>query len=156
MDRSSQDSGCPATPPVKLFFKRHSTSAFPPRRATSGSAGYDLYSSADVRVPPHGRALVPTDLSFQFPEGVYGRLAPRSGLAVKFFIDVGAGVVDNDYRGLVSVLLFNFSNHDFHVRRGDRVAQVILERYVSADVQEVVSLNSTERGASGFGSTGGF
>lgn len=152
----SVDSGCPSTPPVKLLYQRHSPFAIAPAKATSGSAGYDLFSAADVVIPPHSRALIPTDLSFQFPRGVYGRIAPRSGLAVKFFIDVGAGVVDSDYRGIVSVLLFNFSEHNFNVRRGDRIAQMILERHLTPDLEERFALDQTERGSGGFGSTGGF
>ncbi|QGQ62966.1 ORF1 [Fowl aviadenovirus D] len=152
----SFDSGCPPTPPVKLLFKKHSPFAVTPQRATSGAAGYDLCSSADVVVPPKSRSLIPTDLSFQFPRGVYGRIAPRSGLAVKFFIDVGAGVIDSDYRGIVSVLLFNFSDHNFNVRRGDRIAQLILERHLTPDLEERSGLDETVRGAAGFGSTGGF
>jgi len=81
-------------------------------------------------------------------------IAPRSGLAVKHFIDVGAGVVDFDYRGNVGVVLFNHSEEDFVVTRGDRVAQLILESISMASVEEVLELDDTTRGASGFGSTG--
>jgi deoxyuridine 5'-triphosphate nucleotidohydrolase len=80
--------------------------------------------------------------------------APRSGLAVKNFIDVGAGVVDYDYRGNVGVVLFNHGEEDFVVKRGDRVAQLILERICTADAVEVDELPGTERGEGGFGSTG--
>ncbi|QJP03662.1 deoxyuridine triphosphatase [Aviadenovirus cerasi] len=142
--------------PVKLRSRSHSPFAVTPQRATSGAAGYDLCSAADVMVPAQGRALIPTDLSFHFPRGVYGRIAPRSGLAVKHFIDVGAGVIDPDYRGNVSVVLFNFSDSNFNVRRGDRIAQFILERHLTPDLEEVDRLVETARGASGFGSTGGF
>ena len=81
-------------------------------------------------------------------------MAPRSGLAWKKFIDVGAGVVDYDYRGNVGVILFNHGEEDFVVRKGDRVAQLILERIVTPDVVECEDLEDTERGAGGFGSTG--
>ena len=81
-------------------------------------------------------------------------IAPRSGLAVKHFIDVGAGVVDFDYRGNVGVVLFNHSEEDFVVTKGDRVAQLILESISMASVEEVLELDDTTRGASGFGSTG--
>ena len=80
--------------------------------------------------------------------------APRSGLAVKKHIDVGAGVVDADYRGNVGVVLFNFSDEDFPVAPGDRVAQLILEKIDMASVEEVEDLPDTARGAGGFGSTG--
>ena len=80
--------------------------------------------------------------------------APRSGLAWKHSIDVGAGVIDADYRGPVGVILFNHSDQDFAVKAGDRVAQLILERIVTPDVMEVEDLESTTRGSGGFGSTG--
>lgn len=81
------------------------------------------------------------------------RVAPRSGLAAKKFIDVGAGVVDCDYRGPLGIVLFNFSDEDFEVKKGDRVAQFILERICMAPIVEVESLDETERGEGGFGST---
>ena len=84
----------------------------------------------------------------------FHRIAPRSGLAVKNFIDVGAGVVDYDYRGNVGVVLFNHNDVDFEIKRGDRIAQLILERISMADCVEVEELADTERGTGGFGSTG--
>lgn len=101
------------------------------------------------------KAMVPTDLSIAVPAGCYGRVAPRSGLAVKNFIDVGAGVVDEDYRGHVNVVLFNFSKStDFVIKQGDRIAQLILERISPATVLECDDLDATVRGTGGFGSTG--
>ena len=88
------------------------------------------------------------------PEGHYGRVAPRSGLAVKNFIDVGAGVIDCDYRGALGVVLFNHSADDFHIKPGDRIAQLIIEKISTPDVVEVDDLDETARGAGGFGSTG--
>lgn len=98
--------------------------------------------------------MVPTDLSISCPVGTYGRIAPRSGLALKHGIDVGAGVVDADYRGPVGILLFNFGRESFQIKRGDRVAQLILEQVILADVEEVNDLEETIRGEGGFGSTG--
>lgn len=83
-----------------------------------------------------------------------GRIAPRSGLASKHFIDTGAGVIDADYRGQVKVLLFNHSEKDFEIKEGDRVAQLVLERIYTPDVVEVQELEESVRGAGGFGSTG--
>lgn len=97
-----------------------------------------------------------TDLSIAIPKDTYARIAPRSGLAWKHFIYTGAGVVDYDYRGNVGVILFNHSDKDFEVKKGDRVAQMILERIVTPGVVEVEDLDATDRGAGGFGSTGGF
>lgn len=103
------------------------------------------------------------------PPGYYGRVAPRSGLAVKNFIDVGAGVIDEDYRGEVKVLLFNFSDQDFQVKTGDRIAQLVCEQVLGRnykkfinpifqicrpELKEVEELDDTQRGHGGFGSTG--
>lgn len=95
-----------------------------------------------------------TGLSIAIPEQTYARIAPRSGLAVKKFLDVGAGVVDYDYRGEVGVVLFNHGEEDFEVKVGDRIAQLILERISMADCVETDMLFDTERGSAGFGSTG--
>ena len=83
-----------------------------------------------------GKALVATGLVLAVPEGTYGRMAPRSGLAVKHMLDVGAGVVDADYRGEMFVLLFNFSNEDYKVTKGDRIAQLIIEEVVPTTITE--------------------
>lgn len=88
------------------------------------------------------------------PDGTYGRVAPRSGLASKFMIDVGAGVIDADYRGNVGVLLFNFGSEEYKIRAGDRIAQLILECIKTPEVQELPNLDDTDRGDGGFGSTG--
>ena len=98
--------------------------------------------------------MVKTDLQVALPEGCYGRIAPRSGLAYKHFIDVGAGVIDRDYRGNVGILLFNFGKKKFVIKRGDRVAHIIPERIYDPQLQEVENLENTKRGQKGFGSTG--
>ena len=95
-----------------------------------------------------------TRISIQFPIGLYARIAPRSGLALKKFINVGAGVVDADYRGEVGVVLFNHGDQDFEVKMGDRIAQLILEKISTPAVEEVSGLDDTVRGSGGFGSTG--
>ncbi|KAJ7958044.1 deoxyuridine 5'-triphosphate nucleotidohydrolase-like [Quillaja saponaria] len=125
-----------------------------PSRASPLSAGYDLSSAAETKVPARGKALIPTDLSISIPEGTYARIAPRSGLAWKYSIDVGAGVIDADYRGSIGVILFNHSDVDFEVKMGDRIAQLIIEKIMTPDVLEVEDLDSTVRGGGGFGSTG--
>ena len=105
-------------------------------------------------VPARGKALLKTDLSIAVPAGTYGRVAPRSGLALKHGIDTGAGVIDEDYRGNVGVILFNHSDADFAVAAGDRIAQLVLEAIVTPPVAVVAELDETARGAGGFGSTG--
>ena len=140
---------------LKLLVKRLSPHAVLPSRGSCGAAGFDLSSSASVLVPARGKALIPTDLSIAVPCGTYGRIAPRSGLALRHSLDVGAGVVDGDYRGPLAVLLFNHSDTDHAVQVGDRVAQLILEKIAEeAEVEETEELGTTERGQGGFGSTG--
>ena len=101
-----------ATPVLKV--KKLSPAGRLPIRGSDKAAGYDLFSAQATSVPAKGKALVKTDISIAVPTGYYGRVAPRSGLAVKNFIDVGAGVIDEDYRGPVGVVLFNFSDMDFY------------------------------------------
>ncbi|KAK4390687.1 Deoxyuridine 5'-triphosphate nucleotidohydrolase [Sesamum angolense] len=140
--------------PPFLRVKKLSEKAILPSRGSPLSAGYDLSSAAETKVPARGKALIPTDLSIAIPEGTYARVAPRSGLAWKHSIDVGAGVIDADYRGPVGVILFNHSDVDFEVKAGDRIAQLIIEKIVTPEVTEVDDLDSTHRGSGGFGSTG--
>jgi dUTP pyrophosphatase len=106
-----------------LRVKRHSEFAKVPERGTSKAAGYDLYSAYEYTIKPHGKELVQTDISIGIPEGsvcashltpgYYGRIAPRSSLAWKQHIDVGAGVIDEDYRGKLGVVLFNHGDEEF-------------------------------------------
>lgn len=138
-----------------LRIQRLSPHATLPTRGSPYAAGLDLHSACSLVIPPNGgRAVVPTDLSIACPPGTYARIAPRSGLAVKKGIDVGAGVVDADYRGPVGVVLFNFGTEEFVIETGDRIAQLILEQIVQAEIVECASLEETERGEGGFGSTG--
>ncbi|KAL7306329.1 hypothetical protein TKK_0001756 [Trichogramma kaykai] len=144
----------PSNDKCLLKFVKMTDKAFTPTKGSDKSAGYDLKSAYDHIVPARGKALIKTDLLFAVPEGTYGRVAPRSGLALKNFIDVGAGVVDSDYRGEVGVVLFNHSDTDFIVKPGDRVAQFICEKIAYPELEECTSLDKTIRGAGGFGSTG--
>ena len=137
----------------RLFIKRLSPFAVKPVRATAGSAGYDLASAEEKVVPAHGKALISTGWAIRCPDGYYGRIAPRSGLAWKNHIDVGGGVIDIDYRFDCGVVLFNHSETDFAVRPGDRVAQLIITKIDTPEVVEVDELESTSR-IGGFGSTG--
>ena len=114
--------------PPALQIKLLSPTAKAPTRGSAHAAGYDLYASKATTVPARGKVLVDTDISIAVPANTYGRVAPRSGLASKHSIDVGAGVIDADYRGPVKVLLFNLSEVDFKVEEGERVAQLIVER----------------------------
>jgi len=138
----------------KLRIQLLNENAKAPLRATENSAGYDLFSSENTLVCAKDKKIVKTGISIAVPEGHYGRVAPRSGLAVKNFIDVGAGVIDSDYRGEVGVVLFNFSDINFEIKKGDRIAQLIIEKISNPEILVVESLDNTDRGDCGFGSTG--
>lgn len=100
--------------------------------------------------------LVSTGIKMEIPEGYYGMIAARSGLAVKNKIDVGIspGIIDADFRGELKVLIRNYGEHDFEIKRGDRIAQLVLIPYLKAEIVEVEKLSDTTRGNGGFGSTG--
>ncbi|OQS01474.1 deoxyuridine 5'-triphosphate nucleotidohydrolase [Achlya hypogyna] len=138
-----------------MLVKKLSATAVLPVRGSALAAGFDLASAYECVIPAHGKALVKTDIAIAIPSGCYARVAPRSGLSWKNHLDVGAGVIDEDYRGNVGVVIFNHANEDFQVKAGDRIAQLILERIIAqADVVEVDELSETARGEGGFGSTG--
>ncbi|KAH8924006.1 deoxyuridine 5'-triphosphate nucleotidohydrolase [Atractiella rhizophila] len=139
-----------------LQIKRLTPTATVPTRGSAFAAGYDIYADEDVEIAAGARHLVKTGMAIAVPSGCYGRVAPRSGLAVKHGITTGAGVVDEDYRGEVRVLLFNLATESFSIKRGDRIAQLVLERIYTPEVVEVQELSETVRGEGGFGSTGGF
>lgn len=139
-----------------LRVKRLSENAVLPVRGSLQAAGYDLASAEDVIVPAHGKAIAKTDLAMIIPGGHYGRIAPRSGFSWKKHTDIGAGVIDSDYRGNVGVVIFNHSNDDIQIEQGDRIAQLIIEKISLPIVEDVEDgeLELTERGEGGFGSTG--
>ena len=137
-----------------LYVKKIRNTAAIPKRGSEDAAGYDIASAEETVVPAKGKTVVKTGISIAVPNGCYGRIAPRSGLAVKKFIDVGAGVIDADYRGEIGVVLFNHSDEDFKIKPGDRIAQLILEKVATPQVKETADLPSTVRGEKGYGSTG--
>ena len=123
-----------------------------PKKGSISAAGFDLHTMEDFYIPPRGSFLVNTGLQMKVPRSCYGRIAPRSGLALRM-VDVGAGVVDADFTGKVQVLLYNLGVTTIFFKAGDRIAQIILEKYASAQIVESPSLlDETERGARGFGS----
>ena len=125
-----------------------------PLRKSMGAAGWDLYSYDDVEIPPNGHRVISTGICISLPAGCYGRIAPRSGLAVTYGLDVLGGVIDPDYRGEIKIILQNNHSFTYGVDKRDRVAQLILEKYCVPPMYEVESLDTTERGENGFGSTG--
>jgi len=130
-----------------------------PTRSSSEAAGYDLYSNEDGIVPSNDRLLVGTGVIMELKEGTYGRIAPRSGLAYNYGIDVLGGVIDSDYRGEIGVILYNTGNHSFSFSKGDRIAQIIITPILTPELKVVNQLVETDqnkngRNESGYGSTG--
>lgn len=113
----------------------------------------DLYSAVDLVIQARGRAVVPTDVAIELPSGYRGRIFPRSGLAARHGIDVGAGLIDESYRDAIGVLLFNHSDEPFQIRAGDRIAQLAVEPYVLPEFREVEQVAGTAR-TPGWGSSG--
>ena len=151
---SSQRALEPESEGPTLLVKLLSEQAVMPSRGTLGSAGFDITSIERVDIGPGKRGLVKTGLSVACPPGTYARIAPRSGLALKQGIAIGAGVVDSDYRGEVTVLIMNTGDKPFQAAPGDRIAQLIVERIANCTVTKVAELPNTSRGEGGFGSTG--
>lgn len=129
-----------------------------PEYATGGSSGLDLRAAIDedVIIPARSHAVIPTNLKVEIPHGYEIQVRPRSGLAAKHGIGLlnSPGTIDSDYRGEIKVILFNFSNEDYTVKRGDRIAQIVLSKVYKAEFVEVDELNDSERGEGGFGHTG--
>ncbi len=127
-----------------------------PAKAHEDDAAYDLKSSKVMTVPPHKSALVPTGLFLELPVGFEAQVRPRSGLALKKMVTVlnSPGTIDAGYRGEVGVILINHSDIPFEIARGDRIAQLVIQRLTPAVLMPVEKLSDSERGAGGFGSTG--
>ncbi|MBV7258204.1 dUTP diphosphatase [Erythrobacter crassostreae] len=159
MSREIGAEGTPTRAQVSVELKRlpHGEGLTLPFYATSGAAGMDVVSAEDVTIDPAARHAVATGLSMAIPHGYEIQVRPRSGLAFKHGITVPntPGTIDSDYRGELKVLLINHGSEPFVIARGDRVAQLVLAPVVQAAWQEVDELDATERGAGGFGSTGG-
>jgi dUTP pyrophosphatase len=129
-----------------------------PSRGSPGSAGFDLRAAVDgeVVLRPGERLLVPTGLVLEIPPGWEGQVRPRSGLALRHGIGVvnAPGTIDSDYRGEVGVILINLGEAPFGLKRGDRIAQLVIARVETVELEEVDALESSDRGDGGFGSTG--
>ena len=130
-----------------------SPGAIAPTRGSAGAAGYDLYANEDMTIVNTEFTLVNTGVSVAIPSGYYGRIAPRSGLAAKHGVIIGGGVIDKDYRGELKVLMSCLQGL-YEVSRGERIAQLILEKITTPELEIVTSLDDTDRGSDGFGSTG--
>jgi len=149
------------TPVVPITRLAHNLDLPLPAYETDGAAGMDLRAAVADDEPmvlkPGARAMVPTGLAFAVPKGLEAQVRPRSGLAAKAGVTSlnTPGTVDSDYRAELNVILINHGDEDFTIRRGDRIAQLVIAPFARASWDEVDSLDATDRGAGGFGSTGG-
>jgi len=130
-----------------------SDKAIIPTKGSRFAAGHDIYALRNGLLPAKGQTMVETGIAIGLPEGTYGRLAVRSGMASKMGIAVGRGVIDADYTGEVKVILCNHGEADSVFKAGDWIAQLIIEKVANADAIEVDDLATTEGGKSGFGSS---
>jgi dUTP pyrophosphatase len=150
----------PDRAPLRVRVRRapHAAGLPPPRRASPGSAGWDLVAAVESSrdLAAGERAAVPTGLHLAIPPGWEGQVRPRSGLALRHGVTVvnAPGTIDSDYRGEVKVLLVNLSDTAYTLHRGDRIAQLVFSRVEEAEWHEVEDLGDTGRGDGGFGSTG--
>ncbi len=156
---------------MEINYSKLCKEAREPFQANESDAGYDLFSTQYITIEPFQRKLVGTGISVEIPQGFYGRIAPRSGLACKNGIDVMAGVIDSGYRGEIKVLLINFNFEGYNlkpttfeamfgsankldIKPGDRIAQLIIEKCHQTKWNEMKTLNNSKRGQDGFGSSG--
>jgi dUTP pyrophosphatase len=142
---------------VTLRYRRLRVAARPPTQAHEGDAGYDLHAAEAVTIDPGERASVGTGIAVAIPDGQAGLVIPRSGLAARHGISVvnAPGLIDSGYRGELCVLLLNTDRgQPFTVEPGDRIAQLVLVRVETEELEEVAELDETARGVGGFGSTG--
>jgi dUTP pyrophosphatase len=150
---SSEKSVTPTTEPVLQYVKL-TEHALTPMKGSVKSAGYDFRSAHEVVIPARGKNLLFTDLQIKLPEGYYGQIASRSGLALWDHIVVEGDIIDEDYGGSIDVILYNHSDKHFHISRGDGIAQLICQKICYPEMVEFYKLNVTDRGERGFGSTG--
>ncbi len=143
--------------PVKVRRLPHGEGLALPDYATEGAAGMDVLAAEDVSLPSGGRHAVATGIAMAIPEGFEIQVRPRSGLALKHGISLPntPGTIDSDYRGELKIIMINHGAEEFAIRRGDRIAQLVLAPVVRGSWVEVDDLDETARGKGGFGSTGG-
>ena len=139
---------------MDIRVKKLSTSAITPTKANEFDAGWDLYASEDAIIDPSKAELISTDISFAIPDGYVGLIWDRSGMAAKRGLHRFAGVIDSGYRGEIKVCLWNSSDKYCVINAGERIAQILFQEVPAFTMVEVASLDDTERGIGGFGSSG--
>src|SRR6266576_2455011 len=143
----------PAKDAATLSFKKLDKCATLPSRGSLYSAGLDLYSLEDMTIAPKQRILARTGLAVAIPEGYYGRIAPRSGLALRTGLDVLSGVIDADYRGEIGCLLYNTGDETINLPAQSKICQLIIEKIITPEAVWAEEIDETDRGSGGFGST---
>ena len=144
-------------PVLNVSIKRLDPEVELPRYAYAGDAGLDLRANAEVEIPPHGRALIPTGLAIAIPEGFAGFVQPRSGMALKRGLSIAntPGLIDSHYRGELKIIAVNLDpEQPIVIERGERIAQLVIQAVPVVNLVEVDELDKTDRGAGGFGSSG--
>jgi dUTP pyrophosphatase len=141
---------------VTLKFKKVHSEAIIPKFAREGDAGLDIHALENYLLHPTNHTLVKTGLKMQIPQGYEAQVRPRSGLALKNKITLlnSPGTIDSGYRGELGVIMINHGNKTFEIKKGDRIAQLVIAKHESPEIQEVNDLDNSERGEGGFGSTG--
>ena len=137
-----------------LKVKKLRPDAVLPVRKRKGDAGLDLYAVEEVILKPSEWVAIPTGIAVEIPEGYFGLIKDRSGLALKHALHCLAGVVDENYRGEIKVVMINLGREGIKIEKGTRIAQLLIIPYLPVDIEEVEELSDTERGEKGFGSSG--
>lgn len=143
----------------RVLIKKLVNSAKIPTRGSNGSAGYDLYAVVDgdfIQINPHTTVTIGTGIALAIPEGYYGDIYPRSGLATREGLRLAncVGVIDQDYRGEIKIAIHSDANTTRFIMPGERIAQIVFKKYEPVNFEEVLQLPTTSRGEGGFGSTG--
>ena len=139
-----------------IKFQKILAEAIIPHYAHPGDAGMDIFSAEDAVIKAGERRSVRTGVKMELPEGFVGLIWDKSGLALKNGIETMAGVIDSCYRGEIEIVLVNLSEQDYKIEKGQKIAQMLIQKVERAEIEEVEDLNETSRGAGGFGSTGLF
>ena len=140
-----------------MFFikvKRINSDAVIPSYAKDGDAGFDLHSTEEKILASGEKAVIKTGIKMEIPNGYFGSIRDRSGLAAKYSLHCLAGGVDSGYRGEIGVVMINLGKEEFKINKGDRIAQMLIQRFERVEIEEVEELNESSRGENGFGSTG--
>ncbi len=139
---------------MKIQIKKLNSKAKLPEYAHLGDAGMDLFSVESVTIKPGKKVVCQTGIAMKIPDGYVGLIWDKSGIASKGGVKTMGGVIDSGYRGEVRVVLQNLSKEDYNIKEGDKIAQMLIQKVESPQIEEVEELDDTERGEGGFGSTG--